>query len=106
MKNWKIELHEESNGWIDLNIAEGQNITVVGGGALEEKGIENLKNHRPYKTIKKLLDAVELLDRARYELGSIRRSIQAHPDCESGSEFGDFANSAQDLENEIEELLK
>lgn len=49
---------------------------------------------------------MEKLNEARIQLAQLRRSMTAHPDCTEGSEFDDFTSSSQELENEIEQLIK
>lgn len=51
-------------------------------------------------------EMLEMLDKARVELSRIRRSMMAHPDCIAGSEFDDYTTSAQECEDEIEQLIK
>lgn len=49
---------------------------------------------------------LEMLERAKVELSRIKCSMMAHPDCTEGSEFDDYTSSAQDVENNIEQLIK
>ncbi len=47
----------------------------------------------------------EMLEKARTVIARLKRSMLVHPDHEEGSEFDDLTTSAQDMENEIEQLL-
>jgi hypothetical protein len=58
------------------------------------------------KLISKSLAMLEKLNEARIQLAQLRRSMTAHPDCTEGSEFDDFTSSSQELEDEIEQLIK
>lgn len=39
-------------------------------------------------------------------LGMLKRSMMAHPDCEEGSEFDDFTDTAESQEEKVNEFLK
>lgn len=56
--------------------------------------------------ISKAPEMLEMLHKAKLELSRIKCSMMAHPDCEEGSEFDDYTNSAEEVENEIEQLIK
>lgn len=56
--------------------------------------------------ISKAPEMLEMLERAKVELSRIKCSMMAHPDCTEGSEFDDYTSSAQDVENDIEQLIK
>ena len=56
--------------------------------------------------ISKAPEMLEMLHKAKLELSRIKGSMMAHPDCEEGSEFDDYTNSAEEVENEIEQLIK
>lgn len=57
------------------------------------------------ETNKRIGELEQALMQAKKMIGSLRRCITVHPDCEEGSEFDDYANSAQEIENEIDEIL-
>jgi hypothetical protein len=48
----------------------------------------------------------ELLADAAKTIGSLKRSMMAHPDCEEGSEFDDYTSTAQEMEDKIETYLR
>lgn len=48
----------------------------------------------------------DMLDKSRVVIGKMKRSMMAHPDHIEGSEFDDFTSAAQDVEDEISELIK
>lgn len=50
-------------------------------------------------------EMLSLLEKSRKMIQSLKLSMLVHPDCEEGSEFDDYTTSAQETENEIEELL-
>ncbi|MDV3750623.1 hypothetical protein CMU19_04350 [Elizabethkingia anophelis] len=50
-------------------------------------------------------EILSLLEKSRKMIQSLKLSMLVHPDCEEGSEFDDYTTSAQETENEIEELL-
>ncbi|MVW93665.1 hypothetical protein FCL53_17015 [Elizabethkingia meningoseptica] len=50
-------------------------------------------------------EMLSLLEKSRIEIARLKRAMLVHPDCEEGSEFDDYTTSAQETENEIEELL-
>jgi hypothetical protein len=56
--------------------------------------------------ISKAPEMLEMLERTKVELSRIKGSMMAHPDCTEGSEFDDYTSSAQDVENNIEQLIK
>lgn len=56
--------------------------------------------------ISKAPDMFKMLQEAKSMLGKLRRSMTAHPDCTPDSEFDLFADSAQEMEDEIDKLLK
>ena len=43
---------------------------------------------------------------AKKVIQSLKLSMLAHPDCTDGSEFDDYATTAQDIEFEIELIIK
>ncbi len=47
----------------------------------------------------------ELLEKARKTIMRLKLSMVVHPDCTSGSEFDDFTNEAQEIEDEITAFL-
>lgn len=65
--------------------------------------IESLSNARLIASAPKLLET--LLESYKL-IGSLKLSMLAHPDCSGGSEFDDYTSSAQEMEDEIEELIK
>lgn len=56
--------------------------------------------------ISKAPEMLEMLEKAKTELSRIKNSMRAHPDCTEGSEFDDYTSSAEDCENNIEQLIK
>lgn len=50
-------------------------------------------------------EMISMLEKSRKMLQSLKLSMLVHPDCEEGSEFDDYTTSAQETEDEIEELL-
>ena len=58
------------------------------------------------KLISKAPELLQKLNESRIQLSQLRRSMSVHPDCTEGSEFDDFTNSSQELENEIQLLIK
>lgn len=54
----------------------------------------------------KALEMLEMLKATKSMIGSLKRSMLVHPDCELGSEFCDYTTNAQNLEDEIEQLIK
>lgn len=50
-------------------------------------------------------EMLSLLEKSRKMIQSLKLSMLVHPDCEEGSEFDDFTTSAQETEDEIEELI-
>ncbi len=54
----------------------------------------------------KALEMLEMLKKVKSELSRIKGSVMAHPDCIEGSEFDDYTNSAEEVESEIEQLIK
>lgn len=56
--------------------------------------------------ISKAPEMLEMLEKAKSELSRIKGSMMAHPDCTEGSEFDDYTNSAEEVEKEIEQLIK
>lgn len=67
---------------------------------------EIVHNKHDAQLISKAPELFEMLNAAKYRLGSLRRSMTVHPDCVEGSEFDDLTDIAQELEDEIEALLK
>lgn len=49
---------------------------------------------------------IKVLQKSRIIIAQMKRSMLAHPDCEVGSEFDDFTSTAQEVENEIDLLIK
>lgn len=49
---------------------------------------------------------IEKLNEARVIIAQMKRSMLVHPDCTEGSEFDDFTSSAQEIEDQIERLIK
>ena len=64
------------------------------------------ESHANGLLISKAHEMLEMLERAKVELSRIKCSMMAHPDCTEGSEFDDYTSSAQDVENNIEQLIK
>lgn len=56
--------------------------------------------------ISKAPEMLEMLEKAKTELSRIKNSMRAHPDCTEGSEFDDYTSSAEECENNIEQLIK
>lgn len=54
----------------------------------------------------KAFEMLEMLKKVKSELSRIKGSVMAHPDCIEGSEFDDYTNSAEEVESEIEQLIK
>ncbi|MDV3470862.1 hypothetical protein CMU02_08985 [Elizabethkingia anophelis] len=50
-------------------------------------------------------EMLSLLEKSRKIIQSLKLSMLVHPDCEEGSEFDDYTTSAQETENQIEELI-
>lgn len=50
-------------------------------------------------------ELLDMLRQARLMIGKLKRSMLVHPDCELGSEFCDYTTDAQNLEDEIEQLI-
>ncbi|MCT4321831.1 hypothetical protein [Elizabethkingia anophelis] len=50
-------------------------------------------------------EMLSLLEKSRKMIQSLKLSMLVHPDCEEGSEFDDYTTSAQETENQIEELI-
>lgn len=51
-------------------------------------------------------EMLEMLKKAKSALSRIKGSMMAHPDCTAGSEFDDYTSMAENLEDEIEKLIK
>lgn len=51
-------------------------------------------------------ELLETLKEANTMIAVLKRSMLVHPDCEIGSEFCDYTTNAQNLEDEIEQLIK
>lgn len=58
------------------------------------------------KLISNALEILCKLEEARQTIATLKRSMLVHPDCEEGSEFDDLTSSAQEIEDEIESLIK
>lgn len=50
-------------------------------------------------------EMLSLLEKSRVEIARLKRAMLVHPDCEEGSEFDDYTTSAQETEDEIEQLI-
>lgn len=69
-------------------------------------GFGNEENNANALLISKAPEMLEMLQKAKVELSRIKGAMMAHPDCTEGSEFDDYTNSAEEIENEIEQLIK
>lgn len=100
----KTNVHKACNGdqwgWVGLNTCDSKSI---GGCSIHWSGQEAKATAQ---LISKAPELFEMLKVAKSRLGRLRRSMTAHPDCIEGSEFDDLTNIAQELEGEIEALLK
>lgn len=56
--------------------------------------------------ISKAPEMLEMLNKARSTILSLKGSMMAHPDCTEGSEFDDRTYLAENLESKIEQLIK
>ncbi|GJN60456.1 hypothetical protein [Elizabethkingia anophelis] len=68
-----------------------------GEGEFPEFWLEEKEDHSE--------EMLSLLEKSRVEIARLKRAMLVHPDCEEGSEFDDYTTSAQETENEIEELI-
>ena len=46
------------------------------------------------------------LKKAKRTIASLKLAMLAHPDCTAGSEFDDLTTTAQEVEDELEKLIK
>lgn len=51
-------------------------------------------------------EILEALTEAKRTICALKLSLMAHPDCTEGSEFDDMTTRLQEMEDEIESLLK
>lgn len=99
--------------WLENSrFSNDDNISVLeDSGAIDEVA----ERYAQYQTQELLEQNRELLEsnesltsklkEAKSMLGRLRRSMSVHPDCTSGSEFDDYTTDAQNLEDEIDEVL-
>jgi hypothetical protein len=59
----------------------------------------------PTELLQQRNDLLEILQKSKRVIGSLRRSITCHPDCLPNSEFDDFGDMAQETEDEIELIV-
>lgn len=69
-------------------------------------GLKNRKSEGNAILISKAPDIIELLIKAKSTLSGIKGSMMAHPDCIEGSEFNDYTSLAEEVEDDIEKLIK
>lgn len=105
--NWTVQGHsvvsdtdditgfEERTGHIDRDYYKG-NILIC----------ESVWKPADALLISKAPEMLEMLQKVKSGLSRIKGSMMAHPDCIEGSEFDDYTNSAEEVENEIEKLIK
>lgn len=68
-----------------------------GEGEFPEYWLEEKEDHSE--------EMLSMLEKSRVEIARLKRAMLVHPDCEEGSEFDDYTTSAQETEDEIEELI-
>lgn len=108
---WEIEGHpyfDEEDGYVGAYNITTQNreqtVTAIPAYEFWGQTIETAKANA--LLISKAPEMLEMLEKAMIELSRIKLSMLAHPDCTVGSEFDDYTTSAQECEDEIEQLIK
>ena len=110
---WKVKHSESKNSWNIIGTALGGRYKISKCDYIINNELSNDLNNREIQEqqanamlISKAPEMLDMLNKARIELSRIKSSMMAHPDCTIGSEFDDYTSSAQDCENEIEQLIK
>jgi len=66
----------------------------------------NVAEHANAQLIASAPDLLEALQVAKDTICSLKLSMNVHPDCTEGSEFDDYTSTAQEVEDQIEMVLK
>ena len=98
-----MEFKGTSGKWYVYHNSQGYNSFSI-NSKYKVVPIEEMKANA--LLISKAPEMLEMLQKAKVELSRIKGSMMAHPDCTEGSEFDDYTDSAEEIENEIEQIIK
>jgi hypothetical protein len=78
-------------------------VTNNGNGIDKKEKAEAEANAKLISTAPEMLDA---LYEAKNTIRRLKLSMMAHPDCQEGSEFDDYTDTAQEVEEKLVLLIK
>jgi hypothetical protein len=89
-----------------IHYLAGYNQAVEDYNSIEADAIQDILSTEIMVLREKNAELVDALKEAKSMIGKLRRSMSVHPECIIGSEFDDYTSNAQNLEDEIESLIK